>query len=98
MSVPVRRKPIHQPILELKGRPTVVMLTVCTAQRKRILANDRAVELVIRAWRAADVWLVGRYVVLPDHIHLFCAPCDGHSWMALKQWGRFWTSAVLQSW
>ena len=31
------------------------------------------------AWRKArDVhgWLVGRYVVMPDHVHFFAAPAD----------------------
>ena len=26
------------------------------------------------AWQNATTWVVGRYVIMPDHLHLFCAP------------------------
>jgi putative transposase len=39
-----------------------------------MLANDQAAGLIIKAWQAANFWRVGRYVIMPNHIHLFCAP------------------------
>jgi len=26
------------------------------------------------SWQRAERWFVGRYVIMPDHVHLFCAP------------------------
>jgi REP element-mobilizing transposase RayT len=42
------------------------------------------------------MWLVGRFVIMPDHIHLFCAPSalDGPS---LDRWMRFWKSLATSS-
>ncbi len=46
-----------------------------------------AIDCILAAWEAATDWLVGRYVIMPDHIHFFCAPAsyppsDFHRWMA----------------
>ena len=42
-------------------------------------------------------WLVGRYIIMPDHIHLFCAPADLIA-ASLKPWVRFWKSHVAKNW
>jgi hypothetical protein len=34
---------------------------------------QRSLETI---WRAADAWLVGYFMLMPDHLHLFCAPRD----------------------
>src|SRR5256885_6005252 len=46
-----------------------------------LFRSDRAdaVAAILNAWKTADHWLVGRYVIMPDHIHLFCAPVDRKS-------------------
>ena len=69
-----RKHPVHQPVYERRDVPIIVYLTVCTKSRKQILANPAAHELLRTSWREAPSWLVGRYVVMPDHIHLFCTP------------------------
>jgi putative transposase len=38
--------------------------------------------------RRADAWLVGYYLLMPDHLHLFCAPRDLH--FTIEQWLAFW--------
>jgi putative transposase len=38
--------------------------------------------------REAGKWTVGRYVLMPDHAHLFCAPHDVD--FPLDAWVRFW--------
>jgi REP element-mobilizing transposase RayT len=30
--------------------------------------------VLIRVWRQAEQYRAGRYVIMPDHIHLFCSP------------------------
>ena len=61
------------------------------------MAHDDVHSLLTETWNGADTWLVGRYVVLPDHIHLFCAP---NQWDAppLEKWVQYWKSLVSQHW
>lgn len=92
-----RRKPIHTPIYQTGNDPVIVFLTVCTDRRKRILTNAEAVRVVTDAWEKADRWAVGRYVFMPDHIHLFCGPACAEP-IELKKWVTFWKSLSSRSW
>ncbi|MEO8439341.1 MAG: hypothetical protein ABI540_03865 [Spartobacteria bacterium] len=38
-----RKHPVHQPVCERRGVPIIVFLTVCTKDRKKILA-DRVIH------------------------------------------------------
>jgi putative transposase len=68
--------------------PTIAFLTVCTLQRLTGLATSEVHADLIGAWHKADSWWVGRYVIMPDHIHLFCAP---HSTdVTIEHWITFW--------
>jgi REP element-mobilizing transposase RayT len=62
-----------------------------------LLAKDAAARLIVEAWTAANVWLVGRYVILPDHLHLFCAPNTAPE-QPLKNWISFWKNHVTRRW
>jgi putative transposase len=92
-----RKHPVHQPIVEKAGAAVIVFLTVCTKDRKKILAATDVHEHLIDAWREAGSWMVGRYVIMPDHVHLFCAPADPHPKPVL-QWVSFWKSRSAQHW
>ena len=69
-----RKHPVHLEVHDRRDTPIIVYLTVCTKRRKPILANPAAHELLRASWREARLWLVGRYVIMPNHLHLFCAP------------------------
>jgi putative transposase len=71
----VRKHPAHG-VLFLDGKPTVIFDTICTKGRQSWLANPQVHDLLRTVWQAADAWRVGRYVVMPDHIHLFSAATD----------------------
>ena len=86
-----RKHPIHLDVQNRRDTPLIVYLTVCTKRRKPILANPETHELLRGAWRDARSWLVGRYVVMPDHIHLFCAPEESER-QPLLQWVKYWKS------
>jgi putative transposase len=58
-----------------------------------LLASPSPHQAIVDAWVKASTWLVGRYVVLPDHVHLFCAP-NGIDAPSLERWMRFWKSRV----
>jgi putative transposase len=49
------------------------------------------------AWSDASHWLVGRYVILPDHLHLFCSPVVGCD-ISLERWVAFRKNAVARKW
>ncbi len=89
-----RRAPPHpDPIAR---RSVIIFLTVCTANRRPLLANPAAAATLHRAWRAADAWAIGRYAIMPDHLHLFCAPLRME--VTLTQWVRFWRSLASLRW
>ena len=69
-----RRHPAHPPVRERFNEPVIIFLTVCSKDRKPLFARADSVGVIVDAWRQAESWSVGRYVVMPDHLHLFCAP------------------------
>jgi putative transposase len=97
MELPQRHTPAHPPPLMRHNRAMILFLTVCTDKRKRILACDEAHHLLLDVWRESNEWQAGRYVVMPDHIHLFCAPVSLDS-ATLSRWVTFWKSRVSQRW
>jgi REP element-mobilizing transposase RayT len=51
-------------------------LTTCTDNRRKVFDRREAVEILVGEWRSVTTrhgWQVGRYVVMPDHVHFFCA-------------------------
>jgi putative transposase len=75
-------------ILISRDRPTIVFLTVCTLHRGATLAQQIYHDDFVQAWIQADAWLVGAYLIMPDHMHLFCAPRNEE--IAIEQWIAFW--------
>jgi putative transposase len=92
-----RRHPAHPPPIETGNRAIIIFLTVCTAEGKGILADEQAVGVILDAWQAADHWSVGRYIILPDHLHLFCAPARQHV-LPVQSWVAFWKSRASNWW
>jgi putative transposase len=70
--------------------PTIVFLTVHTANRKGWLTSGDNHALLRAAWEDAAVWAVGNYVLMPDHLHLFCAP-SGRG-ISIEGWIAYWKS------
>ena len=58
-------------------RDPVYFITACTRRRIRILDNQSAHDICVEVWERGQQlqgWNVGRFVVMPDHVHFFCAP------------------------
>ena len=91
-----RHHPSHASILEKHNRSVILCVTVCTQGRKPVLANPAAVQTLLAAWREADAWAVGRYVVMPDHLHFFCSPHSDQ--FDVRQWASYWKSVAARSW
>ena len=71
-----------------RGQATIAFLTICSHQRKSQLANATIHSALVKVWRTSDVWLVGHYLIMPDHVHLFCTPNDED--YSIEQWITFW--------
>jgi REP element-mobilizing transposase RayT len=91
-----RSRPSHNELLEIRGRSNILFVTVATKERVPILANKAVHQALRQAWREANHWCVGRYVLMPDHIHLFCAPAT-HPPTSLRAWVKYWKRLVSQS-
>jgi hypothetical protein len=55
----------------------IYFLTCGTAQRRPILTLEKSAPIIIEALRNGSKfhgWVVGRYVVMPDHVHFFARP------------------------
>jgi putative transposase len=85
----MRKHPVHGVLLESE-HPTIVFLTVCTKNRVPWLATTQNHELLRAIWNDAKAWMVGRYVLMPDHLHLFAAP--GYPELSLERWVTYWKS------
>jgi len=86
-SLPNRHRPASG-VLLYPNQPTIVLLNVCTHQRNPWLAQRVVHEALKQVWGEARAWLVGRYVLMPDHLHLFCAP--GGQPVPLDRWVSYW--------
>jgi len=54
----------------------IFFVTSCTWDRRRILANFDTVAILrseMSGAREKHGWNIGRYVIMPDHVHFFCA-------------------------
>jgi putative transposase len=79
----------------------IYFITICTAGRRPILAQP-AVFAILRA-ELADApnrhgWSIGRFVLMPDHLHFFCAEGGSAPPSNLSNFvGRFkqWTAKGL---
>ncbi len=94
---PSRNRPAHLPVKELSNRSNIVFVTICSKNRKSIFACEDVHSLMSESWQTAGHWLVGKYVIMPDHVHFFCAP-GIVEYPSLKQWVKFWKTLVSRKW
>jgi putative transposase len=91
-----RRKSLpHLAPLHFSNQSVIIYVTQVVAKRQ-LLTRHEAVRALLKAWECADHWLVGRYVIMPDHLHLFCAP--GRLSAPLKRWMQFWRAETTRHW
>lgn len=92
----VRGRPVHQPVHSPDNRSIIIFLTVCTKDRRPTLASAEMQHALRTAWNSATHWMVGRYVIMPDHIHLFCTP-GTYPPTPLANWVSYWKRLVVFS-
>jgi REP element-mobilizing transposase RayT len=91
-----RSLPHHSPI-DATNLSVIIYVTTNIDKRRQLLNRREAVETIVNAWRAANHWLVGRYVIMPDHLHFFCAP-GVLPMTPLKRWMEYWRATVTRHW
>jgi putative transposase len=67
----------------------MLLVTVCTKHRRKILANPRAHALLREPRETYNDFSVGRCVILPNHIHLFVGDSDVAPY-GLDRWVGAW--------
>jgi REP element-mobilizing transposase RayT len=53
----------------------IYFITTCTFERRAILGSRDIAAILVQEWRTAHDrhgWAIGRYVIMPDHVHFFC--------------------------
>ena len=92
-----RKRPAHQPVFETLNTSTILFVTLCTKKRSPGLATPHVHHVLLSAWSSATNWVVGRYMIMPSHIHFFCAPrffpCE-----PLRKWVSYWKRIFSQQW
>ncbi len=94
---PERKHPAHFPASRVVNRTTIIFLTVCVRDRRPLLNRPEINELLTGIWSDSVDWVVGRYVLMPDHLHLFCAPARIEA-IPLGNWVRYWKRRASGGW
>ena len=81
-------------------RDPIYFVTTCTYHRKAILACEEVAAILTKEWQLAHDrhgWAIGRYVIMPDHVHFFCAPeLDAKKLPMFAGLWKEWTSKCIK--
>ncbi len=75
----------------------VYLITCATDHRRRVLAQPAVHDILVEVWKLAPQlygWCVGSYVLMPDHVHFFCAVTHQRAVSLSRFCGKWkeWTS------
>ena len=78
----------------------IYFITTCTFKRRAILASKEVAAILTdegRNARSRHGWAVGRYVIMPNHVHFFCSAELGAKTLPLfvQAWKQ-WTSKRIK--
>lgn len=79
----------------------IYFLTTCTDNRAKILADEMVASILVDEWEASRTrhgWSIGRYVIMPDHVHFFCCPSQAAKQLCdfMRAWKQ-WTSKRIRA-
>ena len=84
---------VHLPHLSAFAKHPIYYFTAATEARAHVLADQAVFNCLTETWKKSaelDGWSVGRFVILPDHLHLFASPSEDAK--ARSQWIKMWKS------
>ena len=74
-------------------QPTILWVTVCSKDRSEWLIREPVIRTLHSIWlNEATAWLVGDYLLMPDHVHFFCGLHDSR--VTVERWVAFWKDRV----
>jgi putative transposase len=68
--------------------PIILFVTLAIQPRQPFLANAALRDAFVAACADADAWSVGFYLIMPDHVHLFCRPALEPR-VAIERWTQY---------
>jgi len=83
-----RKHPVHLPPVERHNTPVILFVTLGLQPRSPSLADERFRDAFTFACQCANAWSVGRYMIMPDHVHFFCCPAHEPR-IGIKTWSSF---------
>ncbi len=84
---------MHLPHVTPYAAQPIYFFTACTKDRNPVLACDVVHHILRDLWRSnahQDGWYVGRYTIMPDHVHFFARPSITAKPLAV--WTKAWKS------
>jgi REP element-mobilizing transposase RayT len=94
---PGRRSLPHLPSRDPVNQSIIQYVSLNVDKRRPLLAHADTAAVLLAAWARADYWRVGRYVIMPDHLHLFCGPATIPP-TPLRQWMLYWRAEATRHW
>jgi putative transposase len=83
--------------METPDGRTIPFCTVCTKDRRSWLTNADVAPALERIWRTeARAWIVGRWLLMPNHAHFFCTPSVGGKHSG-EDWTQFWKERLTRT-
>ena len=74
----------------------IYFITTCIFERRPILGSRGIAAIFMQEWRTARQrhgWAIGRYAIMPDHVHFFCrAELSAKPLRIFMQKWKQWTS------
>ena len=97
------REGLHEHLRRLErvwARHPVYFVTTRARQGRPLLTLPSIAEILLEEWQTArdrHGWLIGRYVIMPDHVHFFAAPIQPEANLSdfMKRW-KEWTSKRIR--
>ena len=87
-SLPQRKRPVHMPPVGRHNAPVILFVTLGIQPRCPALANTLFKTAFAAGCRDADAWSAGYYLIMPDHVHLFCAPAQWPR-VPIRRWSAY---------
>ena len=84
-----RSHPAHLPPVERHNQSIILFVTVALIEGRSGLNCQPVRDVLLTSWASATHWHVGYYMVMPEHVHLFCTPA-GRVPDDVRSWCGYW--------
>lgn len=84
-------------------RDAVYFITTCVTERRAVLANEtvhRILKQELSTMNSRHGWAIGRYTIMPDHVHFFAKPVGAEAKklsQAIGRWKEWTAKQILNS-